>query len=158
MFIKQCKELRTTHLTPLLVMTVSYTCWLLWWGDCIEDFKWRLIFDLELRFERLFWESYILKDQITFEGHWRLSILNTARGGRFYVPYFVPGIVHSKDALYDMFLLGTVELARWKVVGNAWEIGRDKVWMGFAEAGVHMLHWPLDITTREPTCVPHILN
>ena len=31
------------------------------------------IFNLGLHFEGLFWERYILKGQITFEGHWRLQ-------------------------------------------------------------------------------------
>ena len=51
-----------------------YACWFLWWGDCIEDFEWRLQFQFGVEFlEGLFWERYILKDQIASEGHWRLQ-------------------------------------------------------------------------------------
>ena len=38
-----------------------------------------LIFNLGLRFERLFWERYILKGQIVFEGHWRLQSWTLAK-------------------------------------------------------------------------------
>ena len=39
----------------------------LYWG-----LKWHLSFNWGLRFEGLFWERDILKDQIAFEGHWWL--------------------------------------------------------------------------------------
>ena len=72
MFSIQCEELRINHLTPLLVVTVPYACWFLWRVDYTEDFKWCLHFNLGLRFEGLFWERYIVKAQIMFEGHWKL--------------------------------------------------------------------------------------
>ena len=73
------KNQEFNHLTPLLVVTMSYTCWFLWWANLI----WRtssdiFVFNLGLRFERLFWERYILKGHITFEGHWRLQSWNTS--------------------------------------------------------------------------------
>ena len=43
-FPVQYEELRINHLTLLLVVTMSYTCWFLWRAYHIEDFKWRLIF------------------------------------------------------------------------------------------------------------------
>jgi hypothetical protein len=39
MFPIQCEELRINHLTPLLVVTMPYASWFLWWADYIEDFK-----------------------------------------------------------------------------------------------------------------------
>jgi hypothetical protein len=39
MFPVQREELRINHLTPLLVVTMPYACWFLWWIDYIEDFK-----------------------------------------------------------------------------------------------------------------------
>ena len=50
-----------------------YACWFLWRVDYIEDSSDIVIFNLGLRFEGFFWEGYILKSQITFEGHWRLQ-------------------------------------------------------------------------------------
>jgi hypothetical protein len=44
-----------------------------WHAYYIEDFKWRLHFQFRVAFEGLFWEMYILKGKITFEGHWRLQ-------------------------------------------------------------------------------------
>ena len=72
-FTIQCEELRINHLTLLFVVTIPYTCWFLWRAYYIEDFKWRLHFQLRLHFEGLFWERYILKGQIMFEGHWGLQ-------------------------------------------------------------------------------------
>ena len=62
-------NLRINDQTPFLVVIMSY-CWFLWRAYCIEDFRWRLHFQSGLRFEGLFWERYILKGQIVFEGHW----------------------------------------------------------------------------------------
>ena len=47
-------------------------------GSCGGHSLWRtssdvFLFNLRLRFEGLFWERYILKGQIAFEGHWRLQ-------------------------------------------------------------------------------------
>ena len=66
-------RIKNNHLTPLLVVTMPYACCFLLLVDYIEDFKWSLHFQFGLRFEGLFWERYILKCQITFEGHWRLQ-------------------------------------------------------------------------------------
>ena len=53
---------------------MPYTCWFLWWQIMhIEDSSDTFIFNLGLRFKELFWERYILKGQIMFEGHWRLQ-------------------------------------------------------------------------------------
>ena len=74
MFPIQCEELRISHLTLLLVVTAPYTCWFLWRAYYVEDFKWPVfICNLGLHFEGLFWERYILKGQIMFEGFWRLQ-------------------------------------------------------------------------------------
>ena len=78
MFLVQCEELRINHLTPLLVVTMPYACWFLWWVDYIEDFKWCLHF----QFGVAFWRVVLRK--VYFEGPnrvWRAlktSILNTA--------------------------------------------------------------------------------
>ena len=53
MFPRQCEELRINHLTPLLVVTVPYASWFLWQADHIEDFKWRLHFQLGVAFWRV---------------------------------------------------------------------------------------------------------
>jgi hypothetical protein len=72
----QCEELRINHLTPLLVVTMSYDCWFLWWIDYIEHFKWRLHFQSGVAFWRV-----VLREAY-FEGPsrvWRAlvtSILN----------------------------------------------------------------------------------
>ena len=52
-FLVQCEELRINHLTPLLVATMPYACWFLWWADYIEDFKWRLHFQSRVAFWRV---------------------------------------------------------------------------------------------------------
>ena len=57
-FQYKCGKTRINHLTPLLVVTMSYTCWLLCWADCIEDFKWRLHF----QFEVAFWKGCFERD------------------------------------------------------------------------------------------------
>ena len=77
MFSIQCEELRINHLTPFLVASDNALCLLLFlWRACfIKDFKWRSssfsIWGCVLK--GLFWERYILKGQIAFEGHWRLQ-------------------------------------------------------------------------------------
>ena len=73
MFPVQCEGLRINHLTLLLIVTMPCACWCLWRAYDIEDFKWRLHFEFGLSLERLFWERYVLKGQIAFEGHWRLQ-------------------------------------------------------------------------------------
>ena len=52
MFLVQCEESRINHLTPLLAVTMPYPCWFLWWADYIENFKWRLHFQLGVAFWR----------------------------------------------------------------------------------------------------------
>ena len=52
-FLVQREELRINHLTPLLVVTMLYACWFLWWADYIEDFKWRLHFQSRVAFWRV---------------------------------------------------------------------------------------------------------
>ena len=91
MFPIRCEELRINHLTPLFLVTIPYTCWFLWWADCIEDFKWRLHFQFGV--EGLFWERYILKGQIAFEGHWRLQSWTLARVNQ--VQHSYPGSLKS---------------------------------------------------------------
>jgi hypothetical protein len=59
MFLVQCEESRINHLTPLLVETMPYACWLWWWAYCIEDFKWRLHVQSKVAFWRVFWERGI---------------------------------------------------------------------------------------------------
>jgi hypothetical protein len=46
MFLVQCEELRFNHLIALLVVTMPYACWFLWWAVYTEDFKWRLHFQI----------------------------------------------------------------------------------------------------------------
>ena len=62
MFLVQCEELRTNHLTPLLVVTMPYACWFLWWADYIEDFKGHLHFQPGV----VFWRSVLR--EVYFEG------------------------------------------------------------------------------------------
>ena len=62
MFPIQCEKLRIDHLTSLLVVTMSYACWFLWWGDYIEDFKWRLHFQFGVAFWR------VVLREVYFEG------------------------------------------------------------------------------------------
>ena len=71
------EEVRINHLTPLLVMTMSYVCWFMWWVVYIEDLKWCLCSQIGVAFWRVvLWEVY-------FEGPnrvWRAlktSFLNT---------------------------------------------------------------------------------
>ena len=75
MFWIQCEELRIKHLTPLLVVTMPYNRWFLWHVDYINSgLQVTSSFSLwGCVFEGLFWERYILKAQIAFEGHWRLQ-------------------------------------------------------------------------------------
>ena len=62
MFLVRCEESRTNHLSPLLVVTMPYTCWLLWWVDYIEDFKWCCHFQLGV----VFWR--VVLRELYFEG------------------------------------------------------------------------------------------
>jgi len=71
MFLVQYKKSRINHLPPLLMVTLPYTCWFLWWAYYTENFKWRFHF----HFEGLFWERCISKGQFVFERHWRLQNL-----------------------------------------------------------------------------------
>ena len=41
------------------------------------------VFNLGLHFEGLFWERYVLKGQITFEGYWRLQSRTLLTKGHF---------------------------------------------------------------------------
>ena len=76
MFLVQCEELRINHLTPLLVVTMPYTCWFLWRANYLEDFKWGLHFQIGVAFWR------VVLREVYFEGPyhvWRAlktSILN----------------------------------------------------------------------------------
>jgi hypothetical protein len=76
----QCEVLRINHLIPLLVMTMSYACWFLWWAYYTEDFKGRLHFQFGFAIWRI-----VLREAY-FEGPnriWRAlktSILNIAWG------------------------------------------------------------------------------
>ena len=72
----QCEELRINCLSLLLVVTMPYACWFLWWVDYIEDFKWRLHFAIRGCVLKGCSENGIyLKGPIAFEGHWRLQSL-----------------------------------------------------------------------------------
>jgi hypothetical protein len=78
MCLIQCEELRSNHLTPLLVVTMPYACWFLWRAYYVEDFKWCLPFQFGVAFRRA-----ILRE-VYFEGPFRIwralkmtSILNT---------------------------------------------------------------------------------
>ena len=73
MFPVQCDEWRINHLSPLLVMTMPYIRWFLWQANYLRTSSDVFILNLGLRFEGLFWERYIWKGQIVFEGHWRLQ-------------------------------------------------------------------------------------
>ena len=53
----QCEELRSNHLTLLLVVTVPYACWFLWRAYCTKDFKWRLHFQFGIAFWRGYFEG-----------------------------------------------------------------------------------------------------
>jgi hypothetical protein len=70
-------KIRSNHLTPLLVVTMPFTCWFLWHVDYIEGFKRRLPF----QFGVAFWRGVLR--EVCFEGPdhvWRAlktSILNT---------------------------------------------------------------------------------
>ena len=84
MFRVRCEKLRINHLTPHLVVTMVYAWWFLWWVDYSEDFKRHLYFCFwGLRFEGFLWERYILKGQISFEGHWRLQPWTLGRCGHW---------------------------------------------------------------------------
>jgi hypothetical protein len=52
-FSVQCEESRIHHLTLLLVVTMSYLCWFLWWANYVEDSKWRLCFQIGVAFWRV---------------------------------------------------------------------------------------------------------
>ena len=62
MFLVYFEELRINHLTPLLVVTMPYTCWFLWRANYIENFKWCLHFQFGVVFWRailrgIFWRA-----------------------------------------------------------------------------------------------------
>ena len=80
-FSIQCEELRINQLTPLLVVTIPYTCWFLWRVDYIENFKWRLHFQFGVVFWRAILRAVYLERPNCVEGHWRLQswILMLAR-------------------------------------------------------------------------------
>ena len=75
-----CEELRINHSTPLLVVSMPYACWFLWWADYIEDFKWRLPFQF---WKVAFWRVVLKEVYCEGPNHvWRAlktSILNTDR-------------------------------------------------------------------------------
>ena len=75
----QCEELRINHPTLLLVVLVLVAGILYWKLQVTSSFC-----NLGLHFEGLFWERYISKGQIAFEGHWRLqswSLPTTTQSG-----------------------------------------------------------------------------
>ena len=72
------EELRNNHLTLLLVMTMPYAWWFLWWEDCIEDFKWRCHFQFGVAFWRVVFERGIFwRAKSRLKGI-ETSILNTS--------------------------------------------------------------------------------
>ena len=78
MFLVQCEELRINHLTPLLVVTMPYTCWFFCGGQIILTTSSDVfIFNIELRFEKLFWEVYFERPNRVWRAL-KTSILNTS--------------------------------------------------------------------------------
>jgi hypothetical protein len=72
-FPVQCEKLRLNHLTPLLVVLMPFACWFLWHAQYIEDFKWRLHFQVGVAFGRVVLREVYFEGKIVFEGHWRLQ-------------------------------------------------------------------------------------
>ena len=83
MFLVQCDESRINHLTLLLEVTIPYTCWFLWQHITLRTSSDIVIFNSGLHFEGLFWERYILKSKIAFEGHWRLQSWTVSGSSKF---------------------------------------------------------------------------
>ena len=84
MFLVQCEKLRINHLTLLLVVTMPYACWFLWWADYIEGFKWSLRFQFGVMFWRVVLTEvlYIWRAKLRLKGiedfdleHW-LQVFN----------------------------------------------------------------------------------
>jgi hypothetical protein len=80
MFLGQCGGLRIDHRTALLVVTMPYTCWFLWWANCIEDFKSRLHFRIGVAFWRVVWREVYFEGPNHFWRALKTSILKIARG------------------------------------------------------------------------------
>ena len=68
MFPWQCNEIRINHLSPLLVVTMPYTCRFLWQANYIEDFKWRPRCQLGVAFWRV-----VLREVIVWRAKSRLK-------------------------------------------------------------------------------------
>ena len=73
MFLVQCEELKINYLTPILVVTMPTLVDSCDMQTILRTSSDIFIFSLGLCFEELFWERYVLKGQIAFEGHWRLQ-------------------------------------------------------------------------------------
>ena len=82
MFWVQCEELRITHLTPLLVVPMPYTCWFLLQVDYIEDFKWCLRIQFGVAFGRVVLRGVYFKGPNRVWRALRTSILNIASNTR----------------------------------------------------------------------------
>ena len=76
----QCEESRINHLTPLLIMTVPYACWFLWWANILRTSCDAIVFNLGLSLEGLFWKTYYihLKGPNRVRRALKTSVLNTA--------------------------------------------------------------------------------
>ena len=77
----QCEELKSNHLTPLLVVIMPCACWFLWRVDYFEDFKWCLHFQIGVAFWRVVLREVYLEESNLFWRALKTSILNTARRG-----------------------------------------------------------------------------
>ena len=81
MFLVRCEEWRINHLTPLLVVTMPYACWFLWWPDSIEDFKWRPRFQFGVAFQKVGLREVYIEGLGRVWRALKTSILNTELKG-----------------------------------------------------------------------------
>ena len=139
MFPVQCEELRINHLNstswsdtscPTLVSSCSRRSISRTPSDIF-------IFNSGLRFEGLFWARYIVKGWITYEGHSKTSILNTAWEVRSYTILMpsLPGQAGGQQII---------------LAPNAWE---GKAEAGAAAAAAATLGLPLQASPLDPTIV-----
>ena len=69
MFLVQCEKVRTNHLPPLLVVTMPYACWFLWWVNILRTSRDVFIFNLELLFGRVVLREAYFEEPNRIEGH-----------------------------------------------------------------------------------------
>jgi hypothetical protein len=111
MFPIQCEEL-IKH--PYDSTSCSDKCHTLV-GSCGRQIIWRtssdvFIINLELRYEGLFWERYILKGQIMFEGHQRLQSW-TLMGSQILTPSHLRSI--RAISTIESMKVGIYHFTRW---------------------------------------------